>query len=124
MLHHFYPTGRISRWPYFWRVPTLYVIAFICYGLPAFAEYQFHDVGEHWKNLALVGIAFCFYMVVVQGIKRLHDLNLRSWWLLLLLVPVASLVLGSALSLVSGTAGPNRFGPSPSQPATQSLALA
>jgi uncharacterized membrane protein YhaH (DUF805 family) len=124
MLHHFYPTGRISRWPYFWRVPALYLVAFIYYGLPAFAEHKFNDAGEHWKNIALAGIAFCAYMVVVQGVKRLHDLNLRGWWLLLMLVPLVSIGLGSALAFVSGTAGPNRFGASPSQPATQSLALA
>jgi len=124
MLHNLYPTGRISRWPYFWRVPTLYLVAFVCYGLPAFAEYQLHDTAAHWKNVALAGMAFCFYMVVVQGIKRLHDLNLRGWWLLFMLVPLASIGLGSVLAFASGTAGPNRFGSSPSQPATSSVALA
>jgi uncharacterized membrane protein YhaH (DUF805 family) len=123
MLHHFYPTGRISRWPYLWRVLTLYLVAFLCYGLPRLAEYQFHDTAAYWQNLALAGIAFCFYMVVVQIIKRLHDLNLRGWWLLLALVPVVSIGLSNALWFVSGTAGPNRFGPPPSQLA-QSLALA
>ncbi|TVT40060.1 DUF805 domain-containing protein [Hymenobacter setariae] len=124
MLHHFYPTGRISRWPYFWRVPALYLLAFICYGLPRFAEYQLNDTAAHWRNIAFAGIVFCFYMVVVQGVKRLHDLDLRGWWLLFILVPLVSIGLGSALAFVSGTAGPNRFGPSPSQPATPPFALA
>ncbi len=124
MLHHFYPTGRISRWPYTWRVLTLYLLAFICYGLPAFAEYQFNDTAAHWENFALAGIVFCFYMVGVQMIKRLHDLNLRGWWLLFVFVPIVSIGLGNGLYFVSGTAGPNQFGPSPLHPTAHSFALA
>ncbi|RZK28959.1 MAG: DUF805 domain-containing protein [Hymenobacter sp.] len=124
MLHHFYPTGRLRRWPYFWRIMALYLLGFACYGLPALAEYQFNDIAAHWKNLALAGMAFCLYLFVVQMVKRLHDLNLKGWWLLLAFVPIASIGLGNALTFVSGTAGPNRFGPAPGQPAAGPLALA
>ena len=124
MLHHSYPTGRISRWPYLWRVLTLYLLAFLCYGLPRLAEYQFNNTAAHWENLALAGILFCFYLVVVLMVKRLHDLNLRGWWLLLALIPIVSIGLGNALFFVSGTAGPNRFGPSPSEPTIPPFALA
>jgi len=113
MLHHFYPTGRLSRWPYFWRVPALYLLAFACYGMPALAEYQFHTTASLWKNLALAGMALCFYLMFVQVAKRLHDLNMRAWWALMLLLPVASIVLGGGLEFVKGTTGPNRFGPDP-----------
>jgi uncharacterized membrane protein YhaH (DUF805 family) len=122
MLHHFYPIGRLSRWPYLWRVLTLYLLAFICYGLPVFAEYQFGDTAAHWENLAFAGIIFCLYLMGVQMVKRLHDMNLRGWWLLLALVPVASIGLGNALCFVSGTAGPNQFGPAPSQPTAPAFA--
>lgn len=115
MLHHFSPTGRLSRWPYFWRVLALYLLAFACYGLPALAEYEFHDTVGIWKNLALLGIALCFYLIALQHIKRLHDLDMRGWWLLLALVPLISLVLGAGMQFVAGTAGPNRFGPPPGQ---------
>ncbi|WP_223652769.1 DUF805 domain-containing protein [Hymenobacter psoromatis] len=51
----------------------------------------------------------CFYRVITQSIKRLHDLDLRGWWLLVF-VPIASLVLGAGMQFVAGTAGANRFG--------------
>lgn len=124
MLHHFYPTGRLRRWPYFWRITALYLLGFACYSLPALAEYQFNDTAAQWKNLALGGMALCLYLFVVQMIKRLHDLNLKGWWLLLAFVPIASIGLGNALTFVSGTAGPNRFGPAPGQPVAEPLALA
>ncbi|RZK23004.1 MAG: DUF805 domain-containing protein [Hymenobacter sp.] len=123
MLHHFTPTGRISRWPYFWRVVVLYLLAFGFYGLPALAEYQFQNTAAGWQNLALVGMALCAYLVFLQTVKRLHDLDLRAWWLLVLLLPVVSLVLGAGMQFVAGTAGPNRFGPAPRQAAQALLAL-
>ena len=50
----------------------------------------------------------CFYLVIAQTIKRLHDLSLRGWWLAF--VPLASLMLGAGMQFVAGTAGANRFG--------------
>jgi len=110
MLHHFSPTGRLSRWPYFWRVIVLYLLAFACYGLPSLAEYQLHDTAAYWQNIALLGMAVCFYLMLLQGIKRLHDIDLRGWWLLLALVPIVSIVLGAGMQFIAGTQGPNRFG--------------
>jgi len=124
MLHHFYPIGRISRWPYFWRVLVLYLLAFACYGLPSLAEYQFGDTAPIWQNLALAGLALCFYLIFLQVVKRLHDLDMRAWWLLAMLLPVASLIVGAGMQFVAGTNGPNRFGPPPRQPIAPSPALA
>jgi uncharacterized membrane protein YhaH (DUF805 family) len=57
-----------------------------------------------------------FALLVVQMIQRLHDLDLRGWWLLLSLLPLAGYALGTGLQLVQGTVGPNRFGPDPKRP--------
>ena len=112
MLHYFTPAGRLCRWPFFGRVLALYLLAFACYGLLALAE-QLHSPAGYWKNLAVAGILTCFYLIIAQSIKRLHDLDLRGWWLLLTLVPVVSLVLGAGMQFVPGTAGANRFGADP-----------
>ena len=112
MWHHFTPAGRLNRWPYFWRVLALYLVAFACYSLPALAEQQHSSVGG-WKNLALVGILICIYLVAVQAIKRLHDLDMRGWWLLLFFVPLVGFVLGTRIQFMPGTTGPNRFGVDP-----------
>lgn len=113
MLHLF---TIIRRRTFLWSVLALYLLAFVCYGLPALAETQFSSSNPHWRNAALVGMALCFYLAFTQAAKRLHDLDLRSWWLLLGIVPVASLFLGAGMQFVPGTTGPNRFGNDPKQP--------
>ncbi len=112
MWHPLTPAGQLSRWPFFWRVLALYALAFACYSLPALAE-RLHHAASSWQNLALAGMVACYYLVIAQSIKRLHDLDLRGWWLLLAFVPMVNFGLGAGMQFVAGTAGPNRFGPAP-----------
>ena len=49
---------------------------------------------------------FCVY------IKRLHDINLRGWWMLLEFIG-CGLVILIICGFIKGTDGPNRFGPKP-----------
>ena len=123
MLHHFFPTGRIGRWSYVGQLLAFYALGIACYSLPALAEYQLHDTAAYWENLALAGMVLCFYLLMVQMIKRLHDLNMRGWWLLLALVPIAGSILGNGMVFVSGTNGPNKFGPAPGQVRPTPIAL-
>ena len=113
MLQLFKFTGRLRRRAFFWRVPALYLLAFSCYGLPVLAEVKLNSTAAYWQNISLLAIGICFYLILTQSVKRLHDIDLRGWWLLLSLLPVANLVLGSGMQFVSGTPGPNRFGPDP-----------
>ena len=113
MLQPFKFTGRLRRRAFLWRVPALYVLAFGCYGLPVLAEVKLHSTAAYWQTISLLAIGICFYLVLTQSVKRLHDIDLRGWWLLLSLLPVANLVLGSGMQFVPGTLGPNRFGPDP-----------
>jgi uncharacterized membrane protein YhaH (DUF805 family) len=113
MRHFFTTAGRLRRRAYFGRVLGLYLLAFACYSLPDVAAIQFDDTAVHWQYVALGGLLVTHYLIYAQCIKRLHDLDLRGWWLLLFLLPVVSLVLGSGMQFVSGTAGPNRFGADP-----------
>ncbi|CUH59687.1 DUF805 domain-containing protein [Thalassobacter stenotrophicus] len=47
------------------------------------------------------------------GVRRLHDRDMRGWWILLVLVPfIGGLALLIILAL-KGTDGPNRFGRDP-----------
>jgi uncharacterized membrane protein YhaH (DUF805 family) len=106
-------TGRLRRRAFFWRVPALYVLAFGCYGLPVLAEVKLNSTAAHWSIISQLAIATCFYLMLTQSVKRLHDIDLRGWWLLLALLPVVNMLLGSGMQFVSGTPGPNRFGPDP-----------
>jgi len=106
-------SGRIRRRAYFIRLVGIYSLGAAFNGLPALAEYQLHDAREAWQWVALSGFAGCFYLIIAQAIKRLHDLDLKGWWLLLFFMPVGGYLLGGALQLVSGTTGPSRYGPDP-----------
>ncbi|MCL2549990.1 MAG: DUF805 domain-containing protein [Methanimicrococcus sp.] len=72
---------------------------------------------------AFLFILFCLVCIIfmlLQAIKRLHDLDKSGWYLLILfgiLVPLIGkfivLALALYLLLAKGTEGPNRFGPDP-----------
>jgi len=47
------------------------------------------------------------------SIKRLHDLNLSSWYFFLLGIPIVGLVFGLYLLFGKGSRGDNRFAPDP-----------
>lgn len=55
------------------------------------------------KNIAMPMI------VVVMTIRRLHDIDFKGWWALLIVIPFLTAI----LLLIPGSAGNNRFGPPP-----------
>jgi uncharacterized membrane protein YhaH (DUF805 family) len=46
------------------------------------------------------------------SVRRLHDIDMRGWWLLLSLTGVGNILL-VIWWCIRGTGGPNRFGPDP-----------
>jgi len=50
---------------------------------------------------------------IAVSVRRLHDIGRNGWWLLIGLIPVVGTIILLALFLLEGTAGDNRFGPSP-----------
>jgi len=44
--------------------------------------------------------------------RRLHDTDKSAWWMLLLIIPLAGIIL-LVFSFLKGTDGENRFGPDP-----------
>ncbi|HNX38523.1 MAG TPA: DUF805 domain-containing protein [Candidatus Cloacimonadota bacterium] len=46
--------------------------------------------------------------LIIQGIKRMHDVDKSGWFIL---IPIYNLI----LCLTNGTPGPNRFGDDPNQ---------
>jgi uncharacterized membrane protein YhaH (DUF805 family) len=74
-------------------------------------------------------IAFIVYAFVVAwislatSIKRLHDVDLRAWWMLVFMfIPIFGLIAFLIVVISRSYAGPNRFGPNPlpQPPATES----
>ncbi len=110
----FTAAGRLRRRGYFCRVLGLYALALMVYATPGLLYSV--AVPAAIALLALAAFAGIFYLVIVQALLRLHDLNLSSWWSLVMLLPVVSYVLGAGLQFVPGTVGPNRFGLDPKRP--------
>jgi uncharacterized membrane protein YhaH (DUF805 family) len=128
--------GRIGR-AQFWLVVLICAIAAVVF----FIVDIFVQSAYLTLVIALVGYSPALFAAVVAGIKRLHDRNKGSWWLLVLyLVPLATFAgaslldsgtLQSILSTVClvvlfwafielgclrGTIGPNQHGPDPVAP--------
>jgi uncharacterized membrane protein YhaH (DUF805 family) len=70
----------------------------------------------------LAYIIFGTFLVV----KRIHDLDWSAWWLLLLIVPLANLVMIFLMLFKPGSEGENRFGlpPRPAKNAVLMIVLA
>ena len=66
---------------------------------------QFVLLGLYQLAVALPSIAV--------GVRRLHDINCRGYWILLNLFPGIGQIAYIILCALSGTQGPNRFGPEP-----------
>lgn len=121
--------GRASRSEYWWFMLFIglvnMLVYFICENLPP-------KIG---MNLSLIVSLLLVSPNIGVTVRRLHDRNLRGWWLLAPLTPLLFWVLSggysappdmllSVLSLavalcylvilcLPGTPGPNRFGPAP-----------
>ena len=60
------------------------------------------------------GIFALLYLIpaIIVHIKRFHDRNKSGWWLLIGLIPIIGAIwLLIELGFLTGTPGPNRFGP-------------
>lgn len=70
-------------------------------------------VSEILLASALIFIGFTITIVsVCTTIRRLHDLNMRGWWLLLNLIPyIGSFAVLVMCGFLKGTEGENKYGP-------------
>lgn len=61
-------------------------------------------------NLLIITLLLILYLVA--AVKRLHDIGLSGWVLLLSFLPSGE-ALYVSLALIPGTKGPNKYGPDP-----------
>ena len=106
-------SGRARRKEY-WLFMLLYFIAMVVAGL-------FDDlvVGERVAFDSTMGvfswIVFLGLLIpsIAVSVRRLHDKNLRGWWVLLFLIPLIGTIALFILYCMRGTDGDNRFGADP-----------
>jgi len=110
-------TGRASRPEYWWYVLAV-VIAFVVARILESIFGVAHLFYSYGPLSALLWIATIVPSLAV-GARRLHDTDRSGWWLLLALLPILGGLILLVFMIISGTRGPNRFGPDPIEaPAT------
>ena len=128
MADYFSYEGRLNRWPYFLRYIGCLVAYFILViflsimvGIVAYSNTAIGNIITILISfLILIAALIMLVFMLMQAIKRLHDLDKSGWYLLIRLAGIIPLigwiiVLGFDLYLflAKGTTGPNRFGPDP-----------
>ena len=90
--------GRIS-------MKTYWILWSICLGIDYVLGVISVALGEVGNVIIFLPILIVVCFRIVQGVKRMHDVNKSSWFFFL--IPIYRLI----LLLTPGTAGPNRFDP-------------
>lgn len=99
------PDGRFSRrqFAFFYFIPV--ITTYILYAIAGAIEI-FLVIAVPWS-------LFQIYVVIIAGIRRLHDLNRTGWYLLFAFIPVANLVMILYLLFAPGKVEDNRWLVSP-----------
>lgn len=98
--------GRVGRRVFWvWGVLALLVV-----GMVLIALLEIAGLGpERAEQVANLLIA---WPAIAVAVKRWHDRDRSGWWVLIALVPVVGAIWALiANGFLSGTPGPNRFGP-------------
>lgn len=117
----FQTSGRLGRARYFVYVMALTMITYFAMGLVMAVGFGSASPGSGPGGLfiglmllvmAPVGI-FTTVMSIIYGIRRLNDLNMSGWMILLMFVPIANFVIAIMLLFVPGSKVANKYGPKP-----------
>jgi len=95
------PDGRFSRsqYAFFYFIPiiTTYILCAIA------------GIIEIFLVIAVLWSLLQIYVVIIAGIRRLHDLNRSGWYLLIAFIPVGSIVMFVYLLAAPGKVEGNRW---------------
>lgn len=100
-------TGRASRAEFWWAMLFNLLAGLACAVLDipiAIGSGQDWDLFSSIYGLATIlpGLAI--------GVRRLHDIDRRGWWIFLWLLPLIGAIVMIVFHCQRGTDGPNRFG--------------
>ena len=112
--------GRLNRKPYILRCLALGLILTVVYILPMVIAFTpaAAQVGNGIPTMGAFSATYILYLpFIISGyllaIRRLHDLDLSAFFILLSFVPVVSFFFALYLIFKKGTEGPNAYGPDP-----------
>lgn len=105
------PTGRITRRKYLNLFVIFYFINLLCIML------MYESIkAQNWLTFVIFGILLIITIILllVQAIKRLHDIGMDWKYALYLLIPPPINLIGFVyLAIKAGQPGSNEFGPDP-----------
>lgn len=107
--------GRLNRKSYIYRSLFLSLVLCVVQGVLTFAT---NTIGALELLFAVVAFGFSLFSFVsniMMDVRRLHDLDLSGWWMLLMLVPLVNIFFALYMLFFKGTDGPNQYGDDPLQ---------
>lgn len=107
--------GRLNRKSYIYRSIFLSLVLFVVQGVLTFASNTIGALELLFAVLLLVLGIFGVVASIMMLARRLHDLDLSGWWMLLLCVPLINLFFAIYIYFFKGTEGPNQYGEDPLQ---------
>jgi|GEM_PF-2137419 len=118
--------GRISRKVFWGMWAVLMLIGWVYYIMVMLVIENMvdTDIEKLWKYILLIVLLSVVYLVFVvwtglaMQFKRWHDRGYSGWMVLIGLIPVIGTIWALVeLGFLKGTAGPNKYGDDPLQPA-------
>lgn len=107
--------GRLNRKSYIYRSIFLSLVLSVIQAVLTFASNTIGALELLFAVLLLVLGIFGVVASIMMLARRLHDLDLSGWWMLLLCVPLINLFFAIYFYFFKGTEGPNQYGDDPLQ---------
>ena len=112
----FSTSGRVGRLSYFLRTLVIYLVTVVALFGAIFVLVNIvpHHISNQLAPLVGAGVGLIGSVIIIlQAVKRFHDLNRPGIHFLLLLIPIYGLYISLLLLFQRGTSGPNDFGEDP-----------
>ena len=107
--------GRLNHKYYIYRSIFLSLVLSVIQAVLTFASNTIGALELLFAVLLLVLGIFGVVASIMMLARRLHDLDLSGWWMLLLCVPLINLFFAIYFYFFKGTEGPNQYGDDPLQ---------
>ncbi|KRL65854.1 DUF805 domain-containing protein [Companilactobacillus versmoldensis] len=104
---------RVSRRDFWWGYLGTTIFFAILIGILVFLMKSMPLMTYYWSAVIGVAIAisFGYYLIAIYNaaIRRLHDINLKAWWMLLILVPFFGYIILLVMMSLGQRNANNRF---------------
>jgi uncharacterized membrane protein YhaH (DUF805 family) len=105
--------GRARRAEYWWFVLFSVLVGIVTSILDIALGTDFEGSVTSGGLFNLIANLALLLPSLAVAVRRLHDTDRSGWWILIALIPLIGAIVLLVFFVQDGTAGPNRFGPSP-----------